>query len=46
VPTNEALVATHKFNEELQKAGVPLDLGGLTPTSRGVRCSTAGASAR
>jgi hypothetical protein len=42
VPTNEALVATHKFNEELQKAGVPLDLGGLTPTSRGVRVQYSG----
>ena len=36
-PTEEALLAMHKFNEELQKAGVLLDLGGLTPTSRGVR---------
>lgn len=31
-PTAEALVAMHKFNEELEKAGVLLDLGGLTPT--------------
>jgi hypothetical protein len=37
MPTEEAIVAMHKFNEELQKAGVLLDLGGLTPTSRGVR---------
>ena len=37
MPTNEALVAMHKFNEELQKAGVLLDLGGLTPPSRGAR---------
>ena len=36
-PTEEALLAMHNFNEELQKAGVLLDLGGLTPTSRGVR---------
>ena len=36
-PTDEALLAMHKFNEELEKAGVLLDLGGLTPTSRGVR---------
>jgi len=41
-PTNEALVAMHKFNEELQKAGVLLDLGGLTPTSRGVRVHYSG----
>ncbi len=41
-PTEEALVAMHKFNEELQKAGVLLDLGGLTPTSRGVRVQYSG----
>ena len=41
-PTAEALVAMHKFNEELQKAGVLLDLGGLTPTSRGVRVQYSG----
>lgn len=36
-PTQEAILAMHKLNEELQKAGVLLDLGGLAPTSRGVR---------
>ena len=36
-PTEEALVAMHNFNEELQKAGVLLDLGGLTPINQGVR---------
>lgn len=41
-PTEEALLAMHKFNEELQKAGVLLDLGGLTPTSRGVRIRYSG----
>jgi hypothetical protein len=41
-PTEEALLAMHKFNEELQKAGVLLDLGGLTPTSRGVRVQYSG----
>ena len=41
-PTTEALVAMHKFNEELEKAGVLLDLGGLTPTSRGVRVQYSG----
>jgi hypothetical protein len=41
-PTNEALLAMHKFNEELEKAGVLLDLGGLTPTSRGVRVRYSG----
>ena len=37
MPTEEAIVAMHKFTEELAKAGVLLDLGGLTPSSRGVR---------
>ena len=41
-PTNEAMLAMHKFTEELQKAGVLLDLGGLTPTSRGVRVKYSG----
>jgi hypothetical protein len=41
-PTDEALLAMHEFNEELQKAGVLLDLGGLTPTSRGVRLRYSG----
>jgi hypothetical protein len=36
-PTKEAILAMHNFNEELEKAGVLLDLGGLTPHSRGVR---------
>lgn len=41
-PSEEALVAMHKFNEELEKAGVLLDLGGLTPTRRGVRMKYSG----
>ena len=41
-PTEEALLAMQKFNEELEKAGVLLDLGGLTPTSRGVRVQYSG----
>lgn len=41
-PTEEALLAMHKFNEELEKAGVLLDLGGLTPTSRGARVRYSG----
>ena len=36
-PTEEAMVAMHEFNEELRKAGVLLDLGGLLPPSRSVR---------
>jgi len=41
-PTKEAILAMHEFNEELEKAGVLLDLGGLTPTSRGVRVRYSG----
>jgi len=41
-PTKEAIIAMHEFNEELQKAGVLLDLGGLTPTSRGKRIKYSG----
>ena len=41
-PTEEALLAMHKFNEELEKAGVLLDLGSLTPTSHGVRVHYSG----
>jgi hypothetical protein len=41
-PTEEALLAMHKFNEELRNAGVLLDLAGLTPTSRGVRVRYSG----
>jgi hypothetical protein len=43
-PTEEALVAMHKFNEELQQAGVLLDLGGLTPSSHGVRVRYSGST--
>ena len=41
-PTKEAILAMHEFNEELEKAGVLLDLGGLTPTSRGARVKYSG----
>jgi hypothetical protein len=41
-PTKEAIMAMHAFNEELEKAGVLLDLGGLTPTSRGARVTYRG----
>jgi hypothetical protein len=37
VPSKEAILAMHAFNEELEKAGVLRDLGGLTPSSGGVR---------
>ena len=41
-PTKEAILAMHNFNEELQKAGVLLDLGGLTPSSQGARVTYRG----
>jgi hypothetical protein len=37
LPTEAQLAAMGKYNEELQKAGVLLDLSGLKPTSAGVR---------
>ena len=36
-PTEAAILAMHAYNEELEKAGVLVDLGGLTPSSRGAR---------
>ena len=36
-PTKEAILAMHDFNEELEKAGVLVALGGLTPSNQGVR---------
>jgi hypothetical protein len=36
-PSDEALLAMHNFNEELTKAGVLLDLGGLMPSKNGAR---------
>ena len=37
MPDEKALAAMGKYNEELAKAGVLLDLTGLTPSSQGVR---------
>ena len=37
MPDEKALAAMGKYNEELAKAGVLLDLAGLTPSSQGVR---------
>ena len=37
MPTERELAAMGKYNEELQKAGVLLDLSGLKPTSKGAR---------
>jgi hypothetical protein len=37
LPTEAQLAAMGKYNEELQRAGVLLDLSGLKPTSAGAR---------
>src|SRR5687768_1402956 len=37
MPDNDLLAAMGKYNEELSKAGVLLDLSGLHPSSRGSR---------
>ncbi len=37
LPTEAQLAAMGKYNEELQKAGVLLDLSGLKPTAAGAR---------
>ena len=44
-PDMEAVKKMGKYNEELQKAGVLLALGGLTPPSAGARSPKAGESA-
>lgn len=36
-PSRELLAAMGKFNEELVKAGIMQDGGGLRPSSKGVR---------
>lgn len=42
LPTEAHLAAMGKYNEELQKAGVLLDLSGLRPTSAGARIKFGG----
>ncbi len=42
MPSEELLSAMGKYNEELMKAGVLLDLAGLQPTSKGVRIQFSG----
>jgi hypothetical protein len=37
MPDEKLLAAMQKYNEDLQKAGVLLDLSGLQPTSKGAR---------
>jgi hypothetical protein len=42
LPTEAELAAMGKYNEELQKAGVLLDLSGLKPTSQSVKVKFSG----
>ena len=42
MPTEELLAEMGKFNEELVRAGVMLDGGGLHPSSKGVRITFSG----
>ena len=42
MPSEELLSAMGKYNEELMTAGVLLDLGGLQPSSKGVRIRFSG----
>src|ERR1700745_3020298 len=42
MPSEELLSAMGKYNEELMKAGVLLDLAGLQPSSKGVRVKFSG----
>ena len=42
MPTDELLATMGKFNEELLKAGVLVDLSGLQPSSKGFRVKFSG----
>jgi hypothetical protein len=42
MPSEELISAMGKYNEELMKAGVLLDLAGLQPSSRGMRIKFSG----
>jgi hypothetical protein len=42
MPSEELLSAMGKYNEELMKAGVLLDLAGLKPSSKGARIKFSG----
>src|ERR1700681_787088 len=42
MPSEELLSAMGKYNEELMKAGVLLDLSGLQPSSKGARIKFSG----
>jgi hypothetical protein len=42
MPSEELISAMGKYNEELMKAGVLLDLAGLQPSSKGIRIKFSG----
>src|SRR6266702_2919568 len=42
MPSNELIAAMTRYNEELMKAGVLLDLSGLQPSSKGSRVKFSG----
>jgi hypothetical protein len=42
LPTQELIAAMTKYNEELMKAGVLVDLSGLQPSSKGARVKFSG----
>src|SRR5580658_7293823 len=42
MPSEELFAAMGKYNEELMKAGVLVDLSGLQPTSKGARIKFSG----
>ena len=44
MPSEELLAAMGKYNEELMKAGVLLDLAGLKPSSQGARVRFSGSN--
>jgi hypothetical protein len=46
MPNEELLSAMGKYNEELMKAGVLLDLAGLQPSSKGMRIKFSGGKRR
>src|SRR5437899_2960944 len=46
MPDAEILTAMGKYNEELSKAGVLLDLAGLHPSSKGARVKFSGPKGR
>ena len=39
-PSEELLIAMGRYNDELQQAGVPLDLAGLLPSAEGDGCGS------